>query len=187
MHLCPKCTFDWADPQSLMRSIYVAGSALRKGFQVTSLGKQLRCVCVLLACGNMYVVGNDHNGGLEVYSHCSRHMNIRTINCCCAASYNIFKSTRATQHNNKQKHPSDNKKTIPHCGCRLLLPELDVMVIMIYTALLPPKLGEILHLKASLDWNRRHYPLTGRDQWCVSPLSRPTTAFLHLSSRWETE
>lgn len=132
-----------------MRSIYVAGSALRKGFQVTSLGKQLRCVCVSCLHARICTWWAMITAAAWKSIHIARDMNIRTINCCCAASYNIFKSTRATQHNNKQKHPSDNKKTIPHCGCRLLLPGLDVMVIMIYTALLLPKLGGILHLKAS--------------------------------------
>lgn len=27
----------------------------------------------------------------------------------------------------KHKHPSGNRKTIPHCGCRLPLHELDVI------------------------------------------------------------
>jgi hypothetical protein len=51
-----------------------------------------------------------------------------------------LKSTRTTQQINKQKHPSGNRKTILIAAAGFPLPELDVIVIMIYTALLPTEL-----------------------------------------------
>lgn len=114
----------------------------------------------------------------------SEHQNL--INCCCAASYNIFKSTRVTQHNSKQKHPSDNKKTIPHCGCRLFLPELDVIVIMIYTALVPLELGGMLHLKPSFSLGQKilstHYWGTVADLSSVNQL--PPFCTFRRFGRW---